>query len=130
MELVISMETRPARGAEQGTPAAPSEAAVPWEVPEAVRRDPEGAPDGDLVRACVAGEGRFFEVLVRRYTGMVISFARSRLGSSELGCNRVAGGRYAKRGARARVYYCGAYYRSRFSDRYYRGTDTRGGDRF
>ena len=81
MELVIEMKT----GAETGaTPAAPEATEIPQAVPEAVLREPGTASDADLVMACLAGEPHYFGVLVQRYTGVVISFSRSRVSSAEL----------------------------------------------
>ena len=86
MELAIQMEVRPAPGAaepeEIGAPEGTSEAALA--VPESVLLEPGSASDGDLVIACIAGHPHYFGVLVQRYTGMVISFARSRLKSADL----------------------------------------------
>jgi len=53
-------------------------------VPESVLRDPETASDADIVLACLLGEPHYFGILVQRYTGMLISFARSRLGSGDI----------------------------------------------
>ncbi len=92
MGLVTTMEIRPADealpqgsiaplGAESSTETVDAPA---WVVPEAVLADPDGASDGDLVRGCIAGETGLFGALVKRYTGMIISFARSRLGSADV----------------------------------------------